>query len=166
MTFPESRDIARLREKDIWFDFFWRGGMFSSKYHLVLKRQVATIQKGDKFITLYNERPYRKPRKGCLPPKFIRMQGRSAHSRPSLANNKPLVRDVDEDGNDLVFTKCPCGGELVYDRNEYLYCLKCGLIHNTHPIGYLQFADLIHARGARGPTYTNWWVEIDDWYDP
>jgi hypothetical protein len=166
LDFSESRDVARLIEKDPDFRFFWNGGKFGPEYHLVLKRQLATIDLGNgKYRLLYNERPYRRPRKGCLPPKFIRMQGRSAHSRSNIANHRPFIRATDKDGKEITLHNCTCGGDLEYDSNEYLYCLSCGLIHNSAPVGYLQYASLIHSRGARDVTYSNWWYEIDDWYD-
>lgn len=165
VIYPESRDIARLMDKDIWFDVFWKGGMFGPEYHLVLKRQLATIEKNGKSITLYNERPYRKPRKGCLPPKFVRIQGRSAKSYPSIANNRPSIRITDKSGKDITLHECTCHGKLVYDQNEYLYCSLCGSIYNDTPIGYLQFASLIHSRGSPDVKYSNWWVEVEDWFD-
>ncbi len=66
------------------------------------------------------------------PPNFVRQQGREAKEEHNSRNNHPEIYLTTLNGEELKLDACPCGGELVKDRCECLYCRDCGMVYNHH----------------------------------
>ena len=119
---------AKALSRDRGFETIWKGGILKG-CHLVLKLQVSFNAKGR---LLYNGKTYNRDSWTWRPPKFIRLQGREAKEEPNSRNNHPEIYLTTLNGQELKLDACPCGGELVKDRCECLYCRDCGMVYNHH----------------------------------
>jgi len=115
----------KLFEKDKAFRHIWEGGILRG-CSLILKCQVSFDSKGR---LLYNGRLYNRNSWSWRPPKFIRMQGRLAKESADPRNNHPEIVIFTVGGEALWLDACPCGGELLMDNNENLYCSECKIIY-------------------------------------
>ena len=123
--FSPDPSEARALARDKGFTQIWQGGMLTGR-HLVLKLQISFNKKGR---LLYNGRPYNRDSWTWRSPKFIRLQGREAKEEPNSYNNHPEIYLTTLNGQELRLDACPCGGELLRDRCEYLYCRECGMVY-------------------------------------
>ncbi len=123
--FLPSPSETRALTRDKAFTTIWQGGILTGR-HLVLKLQISFNKKGR---LLYNGRPYNRSSWTWRPPKFIRLQGREAKEEPNSRNSHPEIYLTTLNGQELKLDACPCGGELVKDRREYLYCRECGMVY-------------------------------------
>lgn len=115
----------RFFERDAAFRHIWEGGILRG-YSLKIKCQVSIDSKGR---ILYNGRLYNRNSWSWRPPKFIRQQGRLAKESTDPRNNHPEIVIYTMKGKALLLDACPCGGELLMDNNENLYCSKCKIIY-------------------------------------
>ena len=109
--------------KDTSFRPIWSGGTIGG--HLRIKCQVA--EEGG--LLIYNGRKYHRSQHGYRPPKIIRMMGRMAKESTDPMNDNPEISILTAQGKILRLDACPCGGELVMDHREVLYCAKCFAIY-------------------------------------
>ncbi len=116
---------ARALARDRGFETIWQGGKLTGR-HLVLKLQISFNKKGR---LLYYGRTYNRDSWTWRPPKFIRLQGREAREEPNSRNSHPAIYITTMNGQELKLDACPCGGELVKDSREYLYCRDCGMVY-------------------------------------
>lgn len=124
----EGKKLRKLHcpfESDPAFHAIWAGG-FPSGVHLSLKLQVATDHKGR---LLYNGRLYNRDSWTWQPPKFIRLQGRHAKDIIDFRNYPAKAYIITQKGDVIELDACICGGELLYDHNEELYCSACGAMY-------------------------------------
>jgi len=127
-TFFPTPAEAKALSKDKGFETIWKGGILTG-CHLVLKLQISFNAKGR---LLYNGKPYSRGIWGWRPPKFIRLQGREAKEEPNSRNSHPEIYLTTLNGEELKLDACPCGGELVKDSCECLYCRDCGTVYDHH----------------------------------
>jgi hypothetical protein len=127
-TYFTSCSEAKALSRDKGFETIWQGGIMTG-CHLVLKLQISFNAKGR---LLYNGRLYNRNSWSWRPPKFIRLQGREAKEEPNSRNSHPEIYLTTLNGEELKLDACPCGGELVKDRCECLYCRDCGLIYSHY----------------------------------
>lgn len=124
----EKKNPGDALLEDRTFASIWRGGL-PEGCRLVLRCQLGEDAQGR---ILYNGRPFNRSSWTWRPPKFIRLQGRLARENSDPRNNNPEISLYTQDGEVLKLDVCPCGGELLIDRNGYLYCEKCCIIYNNH----------------------------------
>lgn len=100
-----------------------------------MRKQIDVDKKGR---LIYNGKPYTRDSWCCYtsggcelygPPKVIRLLGRVAREIPDPINNNPEISILTEKGDILRLDACPCGGELLMDHREVLYCSDCHLIY-------------------------------------
>ena len=127
-TYFATPSEAKALSRDRGFETIWKGGILKG-CHLVLKLQVSFNAKGR---LLYNGRTYNRDSWTWRPPKFIRLQGREAKEEPNSRNNHPEIYLTTLNGQELKLDACPCGGELVKDSCECLYCRDCGTVYDHH----------------------------------
>ena len=135
LNIPNSEDILHPQtymfegrevfEKDKAFRTIWEGGILKG-CSLKIRCQVSLDPKGR---LLYNGRLYNRNSWSWRPPKFIRQQGRLAKESTDPRNNHPEIVIYTMSGRALLLDACPCGGELLMDRNGYLYCSSCKIIY-------------------------------------
>ena len=118
----EGREVF---EKDKAFRAIWEGGILRG-CSFKIRCQVSIDSQGR---LLYNGRLYNRNSWSWRPPKFIRMQGRLARESTDPRNNHPEIVIYTMNGEALLLDACPCGGELLMDNNENLYCDKCKIIY-------------------------------------
>lgn len=115
------------------FERIWTGGVVRGT-HLALKLQLSEDKYGQ---LLYNGKLYNRDSWTWRPPKFVRLQGRLAKEYTDPRNFYPTDEIDTEDGHSIrIRAKCrgikkPCGGELLYDKLLFLYCIDCGLIRES-----------------------------------
>ena len=127
-TFLPTRSEARALSRDRGFETIWQGGILTGR-RLVLKLQISFNKKGR---LLYNGRLYNRGSWSWRPPKFIRLQGREAKEEPNSRNSHPEIYLTTQNGHELQLDACPCGGELVKDNCECLYCRDCGEVYSHY----------------------------------
>ena len=127
-TYFATPSEAKALSRDRGFETIWKGGILTG-CHLVLKLQISFNAKGR---LLYNGRPYSRGIWGWRPPKFIRLQGREAKEEPNSRNSHPEIYLTTQNGVVLKLDACPCGGELVKDSCECLYCRDCGEVYSHY----------------------------------
>lgn len=115
----------RFFEKDKAFQGIWEGGILRG-CSLKIRCQVSIDSDGR---LLYNGRHFTRSSWSWRPPKFIRQQGRMAKEYSDPCNIHPEILIYTERGNILVLDACPCGGELLMDKNGNLYCSECKIIY-------------------------------------
>ncbi len=121
---------------DRTFARIWQGKVQIHQAHVSLRSEWGVDARGR---LIYNGKLYNKDCWGVYaegnmfyygPPKFIRLQGRSAKEDINPRNTHPEVIIFTEDGQQMVVDRCPkCGGELVDDNSLELYCRECGLMY-------------------------------------
>lgn len=128
-TLLSTRSEAKALSRDKGFETIWQGGILKGR-HLVLKpHQISFNAKGR---LLYNGRLYNRSSWTWRPPKFIRLQGREAKEEPNSRNSHPEIYLTTQNGHELQLDACPCGGELVKDSCECLYCRDCGEVYSHY----------------------------------
>ncbi len=111
-------------EKDKAFMRIWDGG--TMKCSLEIKSMVMVDEKGRLFL---NGRRFTRSSWDWQPPPIIRHQGRLAKESTDPRNNHPEIAIETEGGEVLWLDACPCGGELLMDERDNLYCSKCNIIY-------------------------------------
>lgn len=99
--------------------------------HELLRTHTFTAIHSSPYLIflLYNGHLYNRNSWSWRPPKFIRLQGRQAKESADPRNNHPEIVIFTVHGDALWLDACPCGGELLMDNNENLYCSKCKIIY-------------------------------------
>ena len=115
----------KVFERDNAFRTIWEGGILRG-CSLKIRCQVSADSDGH---LLYNGRRFSRSSWSWRPPKFIRQQGRLAREYADPRNNHPEIVVYTMRGEALLLDACPCGGELLMDSNENLYCSKCKIIY-------------------------------------
>jgi hypothetical protein len=119
-------ELKGLAKDNIFYQIFediFTGGL-PPECHLELKCQVA--EKSGRLI--YNGKRYTRGLR-WRPPKVIWMMGRLAKELPNPYNNNPEISIETQSGEVLRLDACPCGGELLLDHRQVLYCAKCFKIY-------------------------------------
>jgi len=115
----------KVFERDKAFRTIWEGGILRG-CSLKIRCQISVDSGGH---LLYNGRRFSRSSWSWRPPKFIRQQGRLAKESTDPRNNHPEIVVYTMKGEALLLDACPCGGELLMDNNENLYCSKCKIIY-------------------------------------
>ena len=115
----------KVFERDKAFRTIWEGGILRG-CSLKIRCQISVDSDGH---LLYNGRRFSRSSWSWRPPKFIRQQGRLAKESTDPRNNHPEIVIYTMRGEALLLDACPCGGELLMDSNENLYCSKCKIIY-------------------------------------
>jgi hypothetical protein len=116
---------CRLAQCEPTFERIWTGGLLTGAYFSI-RLQISTDERGR---LLYNGKLYNKNSWTWQPPKFIRLQGRHAKETLNPFNSYPNEIIVLDGKKIIVPQYCDaCGGDLVYDHNMNLYCVRCELI--------------------------------------
>ena len=115
----------KVFERDKAFRNIWEGGILRG-CSLKIRCQISVDSDGH---LLYNGRRFSRSSWSWRPPKFIRQQGRLAKESTDPRNNHPEIVIYTMRGEALLLDACPCGGELLMDNNENLYCSKCKIIY-------------------------------------
>lgn len=116
-------EMKALR-RDKAFMRIWDGGIMRGRG---LKIRSMITEKNDHLIL--NGRKFTRSSWDWRPPEIIRQQGRLAREYSDPRNNHPEISVITENGELLRLDACPCGGELVMDHREVLYCSKCFIIY-------------------------------------
>jgi len=115
----------KVFERDKAFRTIWEGGILRG-CSLTIRCQISVDSDGH---LLYNGHRFSRSSWSWRPPKFIRQQGRLAKESTDPRNNHPEIVIYTMSGEALLLDACPCGGELLMDNNENLYCSKCKIIY-------------------------------------
>lgn len=128
-------EFKRALAKSPMFCRLWEGG--SKNLRLSIRKQLDFDEKGR---LLYNGRLYNKDTWCCYfsgdcmmygPPKVIRLQGRAAKEQLNKANTHPEITIITAHGEVIILDACPCGGELIMDTDDSLYCKDCGDVYSN-----------------------------------
>jgi hypothetical protein len=111
-------------QKDKAFMRIWEGGIMRGP--LEIRSMVGEDDKGRLTI---NGRRFTLSSWDWQPPFIIRYQGRLAKEFSDPRNNHPEIAIETERGETLWLDACPCGGELLMDERDYLYCVECNMIY-------------------------------------
>jgi hypothetical protein len=115
----------QLLEKDVGFSHIFSGQIKKLKHPW--KTIKCQVSEKDGRLWLCGK-PYQRSKYSWRIPKTIWIQGRTIKEESNKHNNNPKIR-VLVNGALVWLDKCPCGGELLMDNNENLYCSKCSLIY-------------------------------------
>lgn len=111
-------------ERDTAFNRIYDGGVIKDAT-LTIRSQVSIH--GDRWY--YNDRPYTRSSWSWRPCRFVRSLGRMAREYPDGSNTHPMIDLMTESGQVIQVDNCPvCGGDLVLDERDELYCTECYVI--------------------------------------